>query len=289
MNQGISNSEFKTPNSELRIPTSFIGASVYQGLPFGDDVFIFDIHAHVHQTSDFQMTHTSPAEVVATMDRLGIDGGCVSSILSIHADCRLGNELVRQAIHKQDRLFGYLTVSPHDSDVDLDSFFADPKFRGMKVHAAFHRSAINDPRYDCFYEYADAHGLPILFHAWEAVDSVHIAQVAKRFPLAKLIIGHGVMRTWEVKREVISAVRKYDNVFADTTVSVAFDGAVEWIVNEIGADRLCYGSDIPFYDCRHVVGKVATAKLTDTDKRKILGENAGRILGLPLPPGEPMR
>ena len=148
---------------------------------------------------------------------------------------------------------------------------------------------INDPRYDCFYEYADAHGLPILFHAWEAVDSVHIAQVAKRFPLAKLIIGHGAMRTWEVKREVISAVRKYDNVFADTTVSVAFDGAVEWIVNEIGADRLCYGSDIPFYDCRHVVGKVATAKLTDTEKRKILGENAGRILGLPQPPGEPMR
>lgn len=258
-----------------------IGENVLRGKHFGDDVFIFDIHAHVHQTSDFQMTHTTPAEVAATMDKLGIDGGCVSSILSIHADCPLGNEMVRQAVRDYpEKLFAYLTVSPHDHNVDLDEWFADPKFKGMKVHAAFHRSAINDPRYDFFYEYADAHSLPILFHAWEAVDSVHIAQVAKRFPHTKLIIGHGAMRTWEIRREVITAVRTYDNVFADTTVSVAYDGAVEWIVNEIGADRLCYGSDIPFYDCRHVVGKVATAKLSDGDKRKILGENARMILGL---------
>ncbi len=258
-----------------------IGENVLQGLPFPDDLFIFDIHAHVHQTSDFQMTHTSPAEVAATMDKLGIDGGCVSSILSIHCDCPLGNELVKQAVQEhKDKLYGYLTVSPHDHDVDLDEWFAEPKFRGMKVHAAFHRSAINDPRYDFFYEYADARGLPILFHAWEAVDSVRIAQVAARFPHTKLIIGHGAMRTWEVKQEVIKAVRRYDNVFADTTVSVAYDGAIEWAVNEIGADRLCYGSDIPFYDCRHVVGKVATAKLTDEQKRKILGGNAKQILKL---------
>ena len=280
MNQELSHSEFRIPNSAFRMESS-IGSNVFQGLPFPDDLFIFDIHAHVHQTSDFQMTHTSPAEVAATMEKLGIDGGCVSSILSIHADCRLGNELVRQAVHEQaGKLFAYLTVSPHDHDVDLDGWFADRKFRGMKVHAAFHRSRIDDPRYDFFYEYADAHGLPILFHAWEAADSVHIARVAKRFPHTKLIIGHGAMRTWEVKQEVIAAVRQYGNVFADTTVSVAYDGAVEWIVNKIGADRLCYGSDIPFYDCRHVVGKVATAKLTDGEKRKILGGNARVILGV---------
>ncbi|MBR5427451.1 MAG: amidohydrolase family protein, partial [Clostridia bacterium] len=47
-----------------------------------------------------------------------------------------------------------------------------------------------------------------------------------------------------------------------------------------GADRLCYGSDLPFYDCRHVVGKVATSRLTDGEKEKILGGNARRILGV---------
>ena len=88
------------------------------------------------------------------------------------------------------------------------------------------------------------------------------------------------MRIWEVKREAIKAVQKYENVFADTTVSVAYDGAIEDAVSRIGADRLCYGSDVPFYDCRHVLGKVATSKLNDADKEKVLGLNAKRILGL---------
>lgn len=257
-----------------------IGSNVLRGEPF-DGVFIFDIHAHLHQTSDFQMTHTSPDEVVDTMNDLGIAGGCVSSILSIHADCRLGNQLMLDAVKKYPgKLYGYVTVSPHDNGIDLDPFFEEPGVKGLKVHAAFHRASIDDPRYEPFLEYADKKGLPVLFHAWEAVDTVHIAKLAARYPGAKLIIGHGAMRTWEVKREVIAAVKKYENIFADTTVSVAYDGAIEDAVRRLGADRLCYGSDIPFYDCRHVVGKVATSRLTDGEKEKILGENARRILSL---------
>ena len=88
------------------------------------------------------------------------------------------------------------------------------------------------------------------------------------------------MRIWQVKREAIEAVRHNENVFADTTVSVAYDGAIEDAVKRIGAQRLCYGSDLPFYDCRHVLGKVATSRLPDADKRRILGVNAKMILGL---------
>ena len=258
-----------------------IGANVYEGRPF-EGVFIFDIHAHINETSDFQMTHTTPAEVAGTMEKLGISGGCVSSILSIHADCPRGNRNVLAATERfPGRLYGYVTVSPHDNEIDLDPFFAHPGIRGLKVHAAFHRTTIGDPRYDPFYEYADKRGLPVLFHAWEAADSAAIAKLAARYRCAQFIIGHGVMRTWEVKKEAIAAVERYENVFADTTVSVAYDGAVEYAVSRIGADRLCYGSDLPFYDCRHVVGKVATAKLSDADKEKILGGNARRILRLP--------
>ena len=257
-----------------------IGENVLQGKPF-DGVYILDIHAHLHCSSDFQMTHTSPEEVVDTLDKLGVDGICASSIISIHADCRMGNQLMLDAVKKYPgRIYGYVTVSPHDNEIDLDPFFAVPGVKGLKVHAAFHRASIDDERYDPFLEYADKKGLPVLFHAWEAIDTVHIARLAARYPGAKLIIGHGAMRTWEVKREVIAAVKKYENIYADTTVSVAYDGAIEYAVRQLGADRLCYGSDLPFYDCRHVVGKVATSRLTDGEKEKILGGNARRILGV---------
>ena len=258
-----------------------IGENVLRGLPFPDDLFIFDIHAHINQTSDFQMTHTDPADVVRTLDKLGVNGCCVSSIFSIHADCALGNRMMLDAVRAfPGRLYGYVTVSPHDNAVPLDPFFGEPGVLGMKVHAAFHRAAINDPRYEPFFEYADRHSLPVLFHTWEIADILHVAQIAAQYRSAKFIIGHGAMRVWEVKHEVVDAVRKYDNVFADTTISVAYDGAIEDTVSRIGADRLCYGSDVPFYDCRHVLGKVATSKLSDADKEKVLGLNAKRILGL---------
>ncbi len=257
-----------------------IGENVLEGKPFEGE-FIFDIHAHLHDTSDFQMRHTSPEEVASTLEKTGIAGACVSSILSLHGDCRLGNEMVRDAVRRfPGRIYGYLAVSPHYED-DPSLFFEEPGFLGLKVHAAFHRSSIDDPLYYPYLTFANERELPVLFHTWEVADILHVAGLAKRFPRARMIIGHGAMRTWEVKREVIDAVRKYDNIFADTTVSVAYDGAVEYAADKLGTDRLCYGSDIPFYDCRHVVGKVATSKLSDADKRKILGENARRILGLP--------
>ncbi len=257
------------------------GENVLRGEPFRG-VFIFDIHAHIDRTSDFQMLHSSPSDVARTMETLGIVGGCVSSVLSIHADCARGNANVLEAVRAfPGRLFGYVTVSPHENDADPAPFFSEPGIRGFKVHAAFHRSSVDDPRYAPFMEYADRHGLPVLFHAWEAADVKNIAALAKRYPCAKMIVGHGAMRTWEVKREVIEAVRTCENVFADTTVSVTYDGAIEYAVKRLGADRLCYGSDLPFYDCRHVLGKVATSRLSDGDKEKVLGLNARRILNLP--------
>ncbi len=257
-----------------------IGENVREGLPFKNE-YIFDIHAHIDRTSDFQMLDTAPADVVCTMDKLGVSGACVSSVLSIHCDCKRGNGNMLAAVKAHPgKLFGYVTVSPHENDVDMAPFFAVPGVLGLKVHAAFHRASIDDPRYDPFYEYANAHSLPVLFHAWEAVDSVQIAALAKRYKQAKFIIGHGAMRIWQVKREAIDAVRHNENVFADTTVSAAYDGAIEDAVKRIGASRLCYGSDLPFYDCRHVLGKVATSRLPDADKRKILGENTKMILGL---------
>ena len=161
-----------------------------------------------------------------------------------------------------------------------DKYFAEKcgNMIGIKIHAAHHGSSINDRRYLPYLEYADKKGLPVLFHTWEAVDIIHIAQLAEQFRNARFIVGHSAMRSYAVKQEVVKAVRKFENIFVDTTISVAYDGAIEWIVSQIGADRVLYGSDLPFYDCRFVLGKVGLCRLSDSDKLKILGGNARKLL-----------
>ena len=44
-----------------------------------------------------------------------------------------------------------------------------------------------------------------------------------------------------------------------------------------GAERVLYGSDIPFVDPRGQLGRVAFARLPDDDLRLILGGNARRL------------
>ena len=51
-------------------------------------------------------------------------------------------------------------------------------------------------------------------------------------------------------------------------------------VNELGDDRILYGSDLPLIDARFGVGRIVTAKISEHSKRKILGLNALKVLNL---------
>ena len=55
---------------------------------------------------------------------------------------------------------------------------------------------------------------------------------------------------------------------------------MEFLVEGAGEDRVLYGSDMPLIEPRHQIAKITTADLSDETKRKILGLNAIRILGL---------
>ena len=257
-----------------------IRQKVLKGQPF-DEEFVFDIHGHLGTLADFQIVDGDAQSIAVTLDRLGINGIAMSSLVSIHSDCRLGNQLLQEAIGRfPDKFFGYVTVSPWLDDIPLDMYFRDKHSNmvGIKIHAAMHGSSINDKRYLPYLEFADKKGLPVLLHTWEVADIIHIAQLAEKFRNAVFIVGHSAMRSYEVKQEVVKAVRKYDNILVDTTISVAYDGAIEWIVSQIGADRVLYGSDLPFYDCRFVLGKLGLSRLSDSEKLKILGENARKLL-----------
>ena len=54
------------------------------------------------------------------------------------------------------------------------------------------------------------------------------------------------------------------------------------LVAAIGAERVLYGSDVPFLSPVPQVGKVVYADIGETEKRMILGLNAARLFGVDL-------
>ena len=70
------------------------------------------------------------------------------------------------------------------------------------------------------------------------------------------------------------------NVYLETCSSFRSPGVIERLVMEAGADRVIFGSDTPLMGPRCQIGKILTAKISDQEKRLIIGENACRILKL---------
>lgn len=252
---------------------------VFEAKPF-EGVFVFDVHGHVGTSGSAQFTNTSSDGIAHTLDRLGVDGICVSSQMSLFSDWKFGNEETAAACKKHPgKIFGYATPNPFDPNCDLRPYFeTDMGFRGVKIHGcAQGATPENDPRYSHAYELANALGLPVLFHAWERQEILRAADVARQYPNCKVILGHAGMTNLDTAAEVC---RTYDNMFCDTAISMTVDGAMERLVDQIGADRVLYGSDMAYFDCTQTLGKLALAKLSDDVKEKILGKNAATIFKL---------
>ena len=251
-----------------------------EGLPF-EDVYIFDVHGHLNTNSEMLYLDTDAAGVVRTMDRLGVNAICVSSLLATTADCKLGNDLVQKAAKQfPGRIYGYVAATPYYEKFGFEDYFTPGSgMLGFKIHAAHNGTCIRDERYLPYMEFADKNRLlPVLFHAWEKQDVEDVAYLAETFRNCPLILGHSGVRSYPVRMAAIEAVRKYENIFVDTAISITYDGSLEWLVSRIGADRILYGSDLPFFDCRQVLGNIALSNLTMEEKEKILGGNAGKII-----------
>ena len=245
---------------------------VFEGKPF-EGIYIFDVHAHVGAHKPFQLGAYDADGVAETCRRMNVAGAVVSSLPSMASDWKWGNDEVATATQKHPGLlWGYATPNPFYEDCDLTPYLDMPGFVGIKVHGNIQADTpVNDPRYFPAYELANERGLPVLFHAWMPSEVQASADVARRYPNAKIILGHSGMTA---RNAAVEAAKTYDNIFIDTAISSTYDNAIEILVDKVGGDRVVYGSDISFFDCIHTMGKIALSKLSDTDKEKIFGINA---------------
>jgi predicted TIM-barrel fold metal-dependent hydrolase len=74
--------------------------------------------------------------------------------------------------------------------------------------------------------------------------------------------------------------RDFENVYLDLCASAAGYGVVERFVADVGAHKVLFGSDAGFLSAAQQIGRVALARITEEEKRAVLGLNAQRVLGL---------
>jgi hypothetical protein len=247
--------------------------------------FIIDSHCHMGPYFNFHIPKNDAASMVEVMDRLNVKMACTSPHVGITPDFRTGNNMAAQAMQDYPgRFFGYITINgnyPEDIPDEIERCYS-MGMRGFKIHPSLHGYPADGDNLKLMWEFANEKGMPVLSHTWSGDRTCSpgvLGRMAEQYPSVPVILGHSG-GTLPGYNEAIEVAKKQENVYLETCCSNVMYGTIERFVREVGADKILFGSDMPFVNANAQIGKILYAKISDEDKRKILGLNMGKIIGL---------
>ena len=241
-----------------------------QGRPLAGEMVI-DAHTHLGLLTHYHVPRAGVDDLVAYMGRYGIARACTFAFAGVNSDFCYGNDLVAEAVRQYPAHFvGFATLNanyPEEMVPELERT-ARLGLRGIKLISAYQGHPEETERFFPVYEWAQARRRIILSHSWGA--AAFLARVATAYPDVTFLIGHLNLGYAEV-------VRRHDNVYTTTTF-VPWPGAIVQAVQAFGSEKMLFGSDFPDLDASLNIGPLLTARISDADKRAILGLNMQRIL-----------
>lgn len=248
---------------------------------------------------EIRKTLEDPKLLLAHMDREGIEK--VVCINYIARDIFGFTDEVHDYVanlckYAPDRLLPCGSVDPvYSGDLvrDAEDLFFKRKVRLLKVHGPHALFAPDDyqrdkPMLAKVYRMAEEYGVPVMFHTGTSVfpgarskygHPMAIDDIAIDFPKMKIIMAHGGRPLWMA--EAFFLIRRHDNVHMDISgippkLLLSYFPRIEEI-----ADKVMFGSDWPSPGIPGMgvnANGVKQLPLKDETKRKILYENANRLL-----------
>ena len=250
------------------------------------DTPVIDFHNHLGSWGMFHMDD-DPAMYLRIMDAAGVDRACVNCIF--HGDASRGNDLVASFVAQHpDRFIGVAFVTPHypeETIKELERAFDELGMKFLKLYPTYFDRPIDDAGYMPIFEWADDRGVVIMSHSSYIGEHDTLTAprrfigLAERFPRIRWVLAHSG-NALQGQIQSVEAARARPNIYLETASSFGDHGTIEALVEGAGADRVLYGSDMPLMDARYQISRIVTADISDEAKRKVLGLNAIRLLGL---------
>jgi predicted TIM-barrel fold metal-dependent hydrolase len=248
---------------------------------------IFDAHLHIPSDNgeNFQwhLVTRNMAEFVAYLDKCEVRRGVISSSWSNKAktpdDYRNGNREVAKYVDKyRGRFRGSCVITPFRIDEALREIETCAKQHGFLWLGEF-------CNYMTGYKYETPEWAQVMRLAAELnlVIQIHtntqeMQYLAENFPDNTIVFPHmgGNMKDISARFSIIA---KHKNTHIELSGSGHERvGIIEKAVQEIGADRVLYGSDFTINEPSGVIMRVKNAFLTPVEREKILFRNVERLL-----------
>ena len=232
-------------------------------------------------------THTIP-NLLAEMDDCRVEK---AQILPIAWGLPFGDALTETWMSEIEqagagsRLLRGGSVVPGDQNAPEQlRAIAEKGVQMIKLHPTMQRFFPDDEMMAPIYDACGELGLPILFHGGRAGIEPefthkyalmrHYEGAIRNFPKVQFVMGHAGARDVD---DAILLAQKYDNLW----LGIHGQGVtkLDQLIREVGADRLLFGTDWPFYHLAATQAKVLIVTENKPDARHaILRGNAVRLL-----------
>jgi len=225
-----------------------------------------------------------------------LEGALEEHVRLIKEHFRPSEHVIRAAEANPDRLLPVASYCPGRGArrlLDLYQRYGDRIF-GVKIYPTLHQVKPSDRRLDKVYREVARHRGVVIVHTgcdpgvWELPGLCGlarprlVAEAAKRHPDTVFIVAHmgaySALQPGIYFREALEAA-SLENVYLDTSAVDTF--FVERAVDEIGHDKLLFGSDYPYVVGLTIADTVRDILRLDIPwraKQAILRENAERLL-----------
>ena len=255
---------------------------------------IIDTHAHFEDRTVF-LFDSSLEHCMETMDRLGIDYLVQSLAKALGPGSTPDfegyiEECIELFERSGKRIFSYFVYNPFLSDFCIkliEDNHENPAFVGIKIHPSDNGCYADDEAYRPVYEIAKKYGYPIMSHTWALTSNPkqkyavpeRFERFLSEYPEVNLIFGHSGGRIEGIK-SAVEIGKRYKNVYYDIAGDIYDRGLIEYIVGHVGADRLLFATDLPWFDPASQMGMILGAKITAEQKALVFGENAARLFNI---------
>lgn len=247
-----------------------------------------DCHISSHRFDGLAMTGD---DLVAEMDRSGVDRAIVWLKPRYDKEIEAENRAIYEAAQKYpDRLIPFGWTNPRlgneRASAAIKASFEEYGFYGIKFNGAQDDYVIDDDAVMPLIEQAAAYGGKMLaFHIgadfYENTHPYRLGRIAERLPETQFFLIHiGGAGKPDLSRAALEVTAAQPNI---TLIGSAIPfRVVQRSIAQVGADRVCFGSDTPF----ELMGSCLAAYralMRDTpeaDQAKVLGGNVQRLLNL---------
>lgn len=248
---------------------------------------IIDTHSHIGTTIT-----SGQGQDVSTwlkgMDAAGIGQSIISAAAGGLqagglADTRAMNDIIAAAVRQYPDRFpvGLAGIEVRHGEAgygEVRRSLGELGLKGMVFHATFEGFSVDSPAFHAVLAAAGRTRALILLHSTPdgRANPTAIAAVAAKFPNLTFVLGHPVF-TDDQRKQAAAAVKANGNLHLD----LAYQDdpkTTEFFVSEVGADRVFYGSDAPYFDPAKVIASIDRAGISPADREKILSGNAKKLI-----------